>query len=127
MTNPNNGQFPVAGHGAPAGQSFGPVPNMAMYVDLDASNALYLDINGAWLQTTAGPGGGDVVGPAAATANDLAAFNGITGKVIKDSGIAVSTAGTFISPLTVANAPNAAPATGVIIAGDSARAGVDVD
>ena len=34
--------------------------------------------------------GGDVIGPNGATANDLAAFDGTTGKVIKDSAILVS-------------------------------------
>ena len=37
--------------------------------------------------------GGDVIGPTGATADDLVAFDGVTGKIIKDSAItAVSVA-----------------------------------
>lgn len=39
---------------------------------------------------TGAAGSGDVVGPAVATNNDLAAFDGTTGKLIKDSGILTS-------------------------------------
>lgn len=35
-------------------------------------------------------GTGDVVGPAVAVSDDIATFNGITGKLIKDSGVAIS-------------------------------------
>lgn len=35
-------------------------------------------------------GGGDVTGPAGATDNDVAVFNGATGKIIKDSGILIT-------------------------------------
>lgn len=35
-------------------------------------------------------GGGDVVGPASAVNNDIALFDGVTGKLIKDSGVAIS-------------------------------------
>jgi hypothetical protein len=38
---------------------------------------------------------GAVVGPASATSADLATFNGTTGKIIQDSGVAVSTDGTL--------------------------------
>lgn len=37
-----------------------------------------------------GPGTGDVIGPASATANNLAAYDGASGKLLKDSGIALS-------------------------------------
>lgn len=36
-------------------------------------------------------GTGDVVGPAVSVNNDIAAFNGVTGKLIKDSGVDVTT------------------------------------
>lgn len=63
---------------------------------------LYYDIGrGAWtaaITTQAagglnegGAAGGDVTGPASATADNLASFNGTTGKIIKDSGFAAST------------------------------------
>jgi hypothetical protein len=38
---------------------------------------------------------GAVVGPSSATSADLATFNGTTGKIIQDSGVAVSTDGTL--------------------------------
>ena len=41
--------------------------------------------------------GGDVIGPNGATANDLAAFDGVTGKVIKDSALLTSDAQTAIT------------------------------
>lgn len=37
-----------------------------------------------------GPGTGDVIGPSSATANNLAAYDGASGKLLKDSGIALS-------------------------------------
>lgn len=40
--------------------------------------------------STGGGGGGDVVGPASSTDNDLAAFDGATGKLLKDSGTKIS-------------------------------------
>lgn len=40
--------------------------------------------------TTGGPGSGDVVGPASSTNNNLAAFDGTSGGVLKDSGISIS-------------------------------------
>ncbi len=36
------------------------------------------------------PASGDVVGPAGAVANDIAVFNGVTGKIIKDGGVTIS-------------------------------------
>jgi hypothetical protein len=39
---------------------------------------------------TDGTGTGDVVGPSSATDNNIASFNGTTGKVIKDSGVSAS-------------------------------------
>lgn len=40
---------------------------------------------------------GAVVGPASSTANDIAIFSGTTGKVLADSGVAVSTDGTMVA------------------------------
>lgn len=42
-------------------------------------------------------GTGDVVGPASAAADHIALYNGTTGKLIKDSGVAISTDGTLAS------------------------------
>jgi hypothetical protein len=44
--------------------------------------------DGTWVTPA---GGGDVVGPAGATSGNLASFNGATGKLIQDAGIAYST------------------------------------
>ncbi len=46
-------------------------------------------------------GGGDVIGAASSTDNDVVLFDGITGKVIKDSGVLIG------NLLTVTNFPNA--------------------
>ena len=43
--------------------------------------------NSAWAQLAAG---GDVVGPASATADRIAVFNGATGKLIKDGGLTIA-------------------------------------
>ena len=43
------------------------------------------------IDVTAGSGLGDVIGPASATANDIALFDGTTGKLIKDAGKGVPT------------------------------------
>ena len=40
--------------------------------------------------TISAVGGGDVVGPASATANNVALFDGTTGKLIKDAGVSIS-------------------------------------
>lgn len=44
---------------------------------------------------TPGAGSGDVTGPVSSTNNNLAKFNGTTGKVIADSGVSVDTDGTL--------------------------------
>ena len=44
--------------------------------------------------TQSGSGSGDVVGPGSATDNDLATFDGTTGKLIQDSGKTTTTVGT---------------------------------
>lgn len=41
-----------------------------------------------------GGGSGDVTGPAGSTADNLAAFSGVTGKIIKDSGLPSTSTGT---------------------------------
>lgn len=51
------------------------------------------DVDAAAMRATigAGTGTGDVVGPAAATANALVQFNGATGKLVKDSATTLDT------------------------------------
>jgi len=52
------------------------------------------------MQNRGSGGGGDVTGPASSVSNNLASFNGTTGKVIKDSGIAT----TNVLTITAGNA-----------------------
>lgn len=54
----------------------------------DAAAGKFLKADGSW---TVPVGAGDVVGPNSAVNNNLASFNGITGKIVKDSGIVAST------------------------------------
>lgn len=51
----------------------------------------------------AGGGTGDVVGPASATNNRLAAFDGTTGKLLKDSGVAIDAIPTAQAAADLAN------------------------
>lgn len=63
---------------------------------LKAKNAIGLSIATAGVNlTTSSTPLGDVAGPAGATADDFAQFNGTTGKSIKDGGLARDTDGTF--------------------------------
>lgn len=50
----------------------------------------YCDCNSIWINAAAGAGCGDVAGPASATDNAIARFNGTTGKVIQNSGVTIS-------------------------------------
>lgn len=45
---------------------------------------------GTWVVITSGGGSGDVTGPAGATADNIAVYNGATGKIIKDGGKKIS-------------------------------------
>lgn len=42
------------------------------------------------ITSTGGEGGGDVTGPASSTDDNIATFNGITGKIIQDGGVKIS-------------------------------------
>ena len=57
----------------------------------------YDDANNKIDFTVTASGSGDVIGPASAVSNNVAVFDGITGKLIKDSGVAVH------DPVTVAD------------------------
>ena len=72
------------------------IQDLAPAAALDGSEILELEQGGASVQCTAqdiadlaGGGSGDVVGPASATADRIAVFDGATGKVIKDGGLTV--------------------------------------
>lgn len=67
----------------PSGQIVGVVP-IANLATGTPNGAKYIRDDGT-LQTPAGTG--DVVGPASATADNIAVFNGTSGKLVKDSGI----------------------------------------
>lgn len=59
----------------------------------------------SWVVAATGGGGGDVTGPAGAVANNIATYNGATGKIIKDGGTAIASLATVASvpvPATVA-------------------------
>lgn len=60
-----------------------------------------------------GGGTGDVIGPASATDNAIALFNGVTGKVIKDSTVLLSSLAPLLSPAFtgIPTAPTAPPGT----------------
>ncbi|WP_136617075.1 DUF2793 domain-containing protein [Mesorhizobium sp. 10.2.3] len=60
-------------------------------------NAYYFYNGSAWALFSGGGGSGDVVGPAGAVNNNIALFDLATGKIIKDSGVALSTDGTLAS------------------------------
>lgn len=66
------------GPGLPPGGLTGQIATKASNADFDV----------VW--SSSGAGLGDVVGPASSTNNRIAAFNGTTGKLIKDSGLLVS-------------------------------------
>ncbi len=77
----------------------GAVDNAAQYDDSDYDSAMETDqpiragtpINGNDVLRLDDIGGivGNVVGPASAVDNNVVIFNGITGKIIKDSGVAI--------------------------------------
>ncbi len=68
---------------SPLASSGGTTPNISLTVPSDATKFL----NGIGTFTVpAGTSTGDVVGPASAVADDIATYNGTTGKLIKDGG-----------------------------------------
>lgn len=68
-------------------------PNQALYQNQDGATS--------WIQIAPGAGSGDVVGPAVATADALARFNGTTGKVIKNSSAVLTDAGVLTVPVLI--------------------------
>lgn len=51
---------------------------------------LYKDVNGVITWAAGGGGAGDVTGPAASVNGNFASFNGVTGKIIQDSGFSAA-------------------------------------
>lgn len=56
----------------------------------DGPNTLLAKILEGLAEMEGGLGGGDVVGPAGAVDGNIAIFDGITGKLIEDSGVSIS-------------------------------------
>ncbi len=73
-----------------------PIAGMQAYA-ADEDAFYYYDVGGTWVLTGTSGGLGDVTGPASAVDNNLAQFNGVTGKIVEDSGVALSTDGTLAS------------------------------
>jgi hypothetical protein len=88
-----------------------------------SDEALGIAVKG--LTTPVGGGSGDVVGPASAVADNVATFNGTTGKLIKDSGKAMTATGVGLGSVTndaqtkAAIVPNTAPSAGQVLAGNA--------
>lgn len=56
----------------------------------DAAALKFLKADGTWATPSGGGGSGDVVGPASSTNNGFAKFDGVTGKLLKDSPATIS-------------------------------------
>lgn len=99
------------------------VPNPAagsqvLYIWLDTDNApdTYVWDGAAWVQinSTAGLGAGDVVGPAVAVDDRIAIFDGTTGKLIADGGATIVG---VISAAIAGSTPGITELTGDVVAG----------
>jgi len=66
------------------------VPRGAVLPGQAGNSGKYLKTNGVEATWETVSGSGDVVGPASATANAVALFDGTTGKLLKDSGLTLS-------------------------------------
>lgn len=60
--------------------------------------AMIVDISGNYVDISVSGTFGDVDGPASSTDRNIAIFNGTTGKIIKDAGVGISTAGVISIP-----------------------------
>jgi hypothetical protein len=72
-------------------------PFEGMFAWDQTSDSLKRYSGSAWVVFSTGGSVGDVSGPGSAVDSNLAAFDGTTGKLIKDGGVAVSIDGTFAS------------------------------
>jgi len=85
-------RFQYTGTGSPEGLVTAPVGSVYTRSDGGVGTTLYIKQSGAgntgW--AAAAGGTGDVVGPASATDNGIARFDGATGKLIQNSGITIA-------------------------------------
>lgn len=64
--------------------------NPSGITDFPDDSAKFLRGDGVWAAPAGGAGSGDVVGPASSVDNRVVFFDGVTGKLIKDSGLLLS-------------------------------------
>jgi hypothetical protein len=86
-------------------------------------NGSLLAVTGADTHIEGGGGSGDVVGPAGATSGNVALFDGVTGKLIKDGGTLGTAAFTASTAYDVAGAAAAAQAASLPLHGKADTAG----
>jgi hypothetical protein len=106
--------------------------NFTLPVD-DGTSSQVLSTNGSGVLSWASPaGGGDVVGPASAVNNNLAAFDTTSGKLIKDSGFATADLGGkligqyfYVANDTYTKNANATYITVEVVGGGGGSGGVD--
>ena len=99
----SSGPRVMSGTGSPEGVVTAPVGSLWVRTDGGADTVAYWKTSGSgntgW--TAVDTGTGDVVGPASATDNALARFDGTTGKLVQNSGITVDDSGNVTSVGTV--------------------------
>jgi hypothetical protein len=84
-----------------------------------------LTMTGTTLSASGGAGSGDVVGPASAVNLNVALFDGVTGKLLKDAGAALNATGVGLASVTndaqtkAAIVPNTPPAAGQVLVGNA--------
>ncbi|MBA1141764.1 DUF2793 domain-containing protein [Mesorhizobium neociceri] len=71
-----------------------PLAGMQAYA-ADEDAFYYYDVGGTWVLVSSSGGVGDVTGPGSSVSGNIATFSGTSGKVVQDSGVAISTDGTF--------------------------------
>lgn len=114
----------LSGSGSPEGAVTAPVGSIYLRTDGGADTAAYYKTSGTgntgW--TAADTGTGDVVGPASATDNAVARFDGTTGKLVQNSGIVIDDSnnvtgmGTLASgAVTSSGAVQAAAGSGFVV------------
>src|SRR3974377_909406 len=68
--------------------ALGGLREMSRTDDAPKDGSYYARLNGAWSALASGMG--DVAGPGGAVAGNFATYSGVTGKVIKDSGLSAA-------------------------------------